>query len=144
MTLDISPGSLQCLMNVTMHLPSDGFLCSCMHASTVQLMANSQQGLHRPADTVIQREPFDTVHMRNMASPQAYCIYDSIADSTHRKEAGNVAQLVGLQAVNETVLLAEALLKQGLVAPVDVAEPLAQVTIVTAATAAQVEASMGI
>ena len=38
--------------------------------------------------------------------------------------------------MDEAVLLAEALLKQTLVAPIDVAEPLAQMTIVAAAAAA--------
>lgn len=50
----------------------------------------------------------------------------------HRKEPGNIAQLVGLQAVDEAVLLAEALLKELLVDAVDVAEPLAQVAVVAA------------
>lgn len=50
----------------------------------------------------------------------------------YRKQSCHIAQLVGLQAVNEAVLLAEALLKQLLVGAVDVAEPLAQVTIVAA------------
>ena len=50
----------------------------------------------------------------------------------HRKEAGNIAQLVGFQTVDKAVLLAEAILKQLLVHSVDVAEALAQVAIVTA------------
>ena len=50
----------------------------------------------------------------------------------HRKEPGNVSQLVGLQAMDEAVLLAEALLKQLLVGAVDVAEALAEMTIVAA------------
>lgn len=58
--------------------------------------------------------------------------------SAHREEPGNIAQLVGLQPVDEAVLLAEALLKQLLVGAVDVAEPLAQVTIVTARSHAQI------
>lgn len=52
--------------------------------------------------------------------------------SAHRKQPGDVAQLVGFQPVDEAVLLAEALLKELLVGAVDVAKPLAQVAIVTA------------
>lgn len=51
---------------------------------------------------------------------------------TYRKQPGHIAQLVGLQSVDEGVLLAEALLKQLLVGAVDVAEALAQMTIVAA------------
>ncbi len=50
----------------------------------------------------------------------------------YRKQPGHIAQLVGLQSVDEGILLAEALLKQLLVGAVDVAEPLAQMTVVTA------------
>lgn len=57
--------------------------------------------------------------------------------SAHRKEAGNIAELVGLQPVDEAVLLAEALLKQLLVGAVDIAEALAQVAVVTAMQAVQ-------
>lgn len=58
--------------------------------------------------------------------------------SAHRKEPGDIAQLVGLQPMDEAVLLAEALLKQLLVGAVDVAEPLAQVTVVTARSHGQI------
>lgn len=51
----------------------------------------------------------------------------------HRKKPGNVPQLVGLQPVDEAILFAEALLKQLLIGAVDVAEPLTQMAIVTAA-----------
>jgi len=51
---------------------------------------------------------------------------------TYRKQPGHIAQLVGLQSVDEGVLLAEALLKQLLVGAVDVAEALAQMTVVAA------------
>lgn len=51
---------------------------------------------------------------------------------THRKQPCHIAQFVGLKPVNETILLAKTLLKQLLVSPIDVAEPLAQVTVVTA------------
>lgn len=50
----------------------------------------------------------------------------------YRKQPGHIAQLIGLQSVDEGVLLAEALLKQLLVGAVDVAEALAQMTIVAA------------
>ena len=53
---------------------------------------------------------------------------------THRKQLGHVAQLVGLQAVDEGVLLAERVLKQLLVLPPQLAEALAQKAIVPAAT----------
>ena len=53
-------------------------------------------------------------------------------ESAHCEEPGDIAQLVGLQPVDEAVLLAEALLKQLLVGAVDVAEPLTQVAVITA------------
>ena len=58
---------------------------------------------------------------------------DKVWGSAHRKKPGNVPQLVGLQPVDQAILFAEALLKQLLVGAVDVAEPLAQMAIVTAA-----------
>ena len=50
----------------------------------------------------------------------------------YRKQPGHIAQLVGLQSVDEGILLAEALLKQLLVGAIDVAESLAQMTVVAA------------
>lgn len=50
----------------------------------------------------------------------------------YRKQPGHIAQLVGLQSVDEGILLAEALLKELLVGAVDVAEALAQMAVVAA------------
>ena len=50
----------------------------------------------------------------------------------HRKQAGDISELVGFQPVDEAVLLAEALLKKLLVDAVDVAKPLTEVTVVAA------------